>query len=57
MPEILYSGILLNPNNLTFLITPTTTEEINDLIFDLKASKSTGPRSLPIKWHHSLTFS
>ena len=38
-----------NLNNLTFFITPTTVEEINDLISDLKANKSTEPSSLPTK--------
>ena len=42
-------SFLKNPNNLTFFITPTTVEEINDLISDLKASKSTGPCILPTK--------
>ena len=28
---------------------PTTIEEVNDLISDLKANKSTGPSSLPTK--------
>ena len=31
------------------MITPTTVEEINDLISDLKTSKSTGSNSLPTK--------
>ena len=35
--------------NLTFFITPTTVEEVNDLISDLKANKSIGPSSLPTK--------
>ena len=42
-------SFLKNPNNLTFFITPTTVEEVNDLISDLKASKSIGPSSLPTK--------
>ena len=42
-------SFLKNPNNLTFFITPTTVEEANDLISDLKASKSIGPSSLPAK--------
>ena len=42
-------SFLKNPNNLTFFVTPTTVEEVNDLISDLKASKSIGPSSLPTK--------
>ena len=44
-----FSSFLKNPNNLTFFITLTTVEEVNDLISDLKASKSTGPSSPPTK--------
>ena len=44
-----FLSFLKNPNNLTFFITPTTVEEVNDLISDLKASKSIGPSSLPAK--------
>ena len=44
-----FSSFLKNSNNLTFFITPTTVEEVNDLISDLKASKSIGPNSLPTK--------
>ena len=44
-----FSSFLKNPNNLTFFITPATVEEVNDLISDLKAIKSIGPSSLPIK--------
>ena len=33
-----FSSFLKNPNNLTFFITPTTLEEVNDVISDLKAS-------------------
>ena len=42
-------SFLKNPNNLTFFITPTTVEEVIDLISDLKASKSIGPSSIPTK--------
>ena len=42
-----FLSFLKNPNNLTFFITPTTVEEVNDLISDLKASKSIGPSNLP----------
>ena len=44
-----FSSFLKNPNNLTFFITPTTVEEVNDLISDLKANKRTGFGSLPTK--------
>ena len=37
---------LKNPNNLTFFITSTTEEEVNDLISDLKTSESIGPSNL-----------
>ena len=38
-----FSSFLKNTNNINFFITPTTVEEVNDLISDLKANKSTGP--------------
>ena len=44
-----FSSFLKNTNNLNFFITPTTVEEVNDLISDLKASKSKGPSSLSRK--------
>ena len=44
-----FSSFLKNPNNLTFFITPTTVEDVNNLISNLKASKSIGPSSLPTK--------
>ena len=44
-----FLSFLKNPNNPTFFISPTTAEEINDLISDLKASKSVGTSSLPKK--------
>ena len=44
-----FSSFLKNPHNLTFFITPTTIEGINDLVSDLKASKRIGPSSLPTK--------
>ena len=40
---------LKNPYNLSFFITPTTIEKVNDPISDLKAGKSIGPSSLPRK--------
>ena len=61
-----FSSFLKNPNNLTlrekcprrvtFFITNTTVEEVNDLIFDLKTSKSTGPSSLPTKIMKQLNY-
>ena len=45
----IFQAFLKNPNNLTFFLTPTIVEEANDLISDLKASKSKGPSSLPTK--------
>ena len=44
-----FLSFLKNPNNLTFFITPTTVEKVNDLIPDLKASKSIGPSCPPAK--------
>ena len=44
-----YTNYLLNPNKETFLITPTTDEEISDIISDLNIRKSTGPNSIPTK--------
>ena len=38
-----FPSFLKNPNNPTFFISPTTAEEINDLISDLKASKTSEP--------------
>ena len=43
-----FSTFLKNPN-LTFFITPTTIEKVNDPISDLKAGKSIGLSSLPRK--------
>ena len=40
---------LLNPNKETFFITPTTDEEISDIISDLNIRKSTWPNSKPTK--------
>ena len=44
-----FSSFLKNPNNLTLFITPTTAEEVNDLISDLKVSKSKESSNLPTK--------
>ena len=44
-----FLSFLKIPNNSTFFITPTTVEEVNDLIFDLKAGKSIGPSILPTR--------
>ena len=44
-----YTDYLLNPNKETFFITPTTDEEISDIISDLNIRRSTGPNSIPTK--------
>ena len=44
-----YTDYLLNPSKETFLITPTTDEEIPHIISDLSIRKSTGPNSIPTK--------
>ena len=44
-----YTDYLLNPNKETSLVTPTTDEEISDIIPDLKIRKSTGPISIKTK--------
>ena len=44
-----YTDYLLNPNKETFLITPTTEEDISNIISDLNIRKSTGPNSIPTK--------
>ena len=44
-----YTNFLLNPNKETFFITPTTDEEISDMISDLNIRKSKGPNSIPTK--------
>ena len=51
-----FSSFLKNPNNLTLFTTPTAVEEINDLIFDLKVSKSTGPSTVPTKIMKQLNY-
>ena len=43
------SSFLKNPNNVTFIITASTVEEINHLISDLNGSKNAEPSSLPTK--------
>ena len=47
--ERYYTDYLLNPNKETFFITPTTDEEISEIISDLNIRKSTGPNSIPTK--------
>ena len=37
------------PNHENFIIVPTTSDEISDLIHNLKSSKSVGPYSIPTK--------
>ena len=44
-----FSSFLKNPNNLTFFITPTTIQVVNDLISDQKAIKIIGHSSVPTK--------
>ena len=44
-----FSSFLKNRNNLTFFNTHTTVQEVNDLISDLKASKSIGPSRILTK--------
>ena len=44
-----YTDYLLNPSKETFLITPTTDEEISHIISGLNIRKSTGPNSIPTK--------
>ena len=50
-----FSSFVKNPSNLTIFITPTTIEEVNVLISDLKASKSIGPSSPPTKIMKQMT--
>ena len=42
-----FSDNFKNPNAESFFMTPTTPEEIFDLIQTLSSNKSTGPNSLP----------
>ena len=42
-----FSDNLKNPNAEVFFMTPTTPEEISDLIQTLRSNKSTGPNSIP----------
>ena len=44
-----YTDYLLNPSKETFLITPTTDEEISHIISDPNIRKSTRPNSIPTK--------
>ena len=44
-----YTDYLLNLSKKTFLITPTTDEEISHIISSLNIRKSTGPNSIPTK--------
>ena len=42
-----YQSYLKNPNPFSLMISPTSPEEIEDIISKLDTSKSTGPNSLP----------
>ena len=42
-----FSDHLKNPNTELFFMTPTTPEEISDLIQTLSSNRSTGPNSIP----------
>ena len=42
-----YHAYLKNPNPNSFMITPTTTNEIIDIISNIDPSKSVGPNSIP----------
>ena len=49
LKNIIYTDYLLNPNNETFFITPTTDEDISDIISDLNIRKNKRPNSIPTK--------
>ena len=42
-----FSDNLKSPNEESFFMTPTTPEEISDLMQTLNSNKSTGPNSIP----------
>ena len=44
-----FTDYLEKPNSENFIIAPTTTEEISDLIHNLKSSKSVDPYIFPLK--------
>ena len=44
-----FTDYLKKPNSENFTIAPTTSDEIRDLIHNLKSSKSVGPYSIPTK--------
>ena len=44
-----YSHYLISPNPNTFFTSPTSPEEVINIIQNLKTSKRTGPNSLPQK--------
>ena len=44
-----FTDYLKKPNSENFTIAPTTSDEISDLIHNLKSSKSVGPYSIPTK--------
>ena len=45
----IFTDYLKKPNSENFTIAPTTSDEISDLIHDLKSSESVGPYSIPTK--------
>ena len=44
-----FKDYLKKPNSENFIIAPTTSDEISDLIHNLKSSKSVGPYSIPTR--------
>ena len=44
-----FTDYLKKPNSENFIIVPTTSDEISDLIHNLKSSKSVGPCSIPTR--------
>ena len=44
-----FTDYLKKPNSENFIIAPTTSDEISDLIHNLKSSKSVGPYSIPTR--------
>ena len=48
-PDYLSVSYDYDPNKETFLITPTSDEEISEIISDLNIRKSTRPNSIPTK--------
>ena len=44
-----FTNYLKKPNFVNFIMAPTTSDEISDLIHNLKSNKSVGPSSIPTK--------